>query len=271
MAEYYTPLMASLLRSSIWDQPHATRIVWITLLAGSDQHGEWHGALPGLAREAHVSLEEAEQALEVLCSPDEYSRSKGSGGRRLEELEDGSGWRIINAKEYRNRARLAGRRAADRERKREEREAARASKPARKKRSRRRAETWLPPPDHTLAVCGVPAPSTRRSPRALDPKWAECIRLVDKHAALASVPGMHQAVSDWYVALLDKPERNFLWPSKDALDGHLERLAVNPGQALAAIRRCTIEAWRSPQAALPPSQRQHTTSPDEPHRNAPEL
>ena len=274
MAEYYTPLMASLLRSSIWAQPHSTRIVWITLLAGSDQHGEWHGALPGLAREAQVSLDEAEQALSVLCAPDAYSRTQAHGGRRLEVLEDGSGWRIINAKEYRERARKAGRRAADRERKREEREAAKAetaAKPARKKRTRRRAEAPLLPPDPTLAVCGVPAPSTRRTPRALDPRWADCVRLVDKYPALAGVPGLHQAVSDWYVALLDKPERNFLWPSKDALDGHLERLAARPGQALATIRRCTAEAWRSPQAALPPSHRQHNVTPDEPDRNAPEL
>jgi hypothetical protein len=271
MAEYYTPLMASLLRSSVWGQPHATRIVWITLLAGSDQHGEWHGALPGLAREAQVSLEEVEQALEVLCAPDAYSRTTEHDGRRVEPLEDGSGWRVLNAREYRDRARKAGRREADRERKREQREAAKAAKPVRKKRARKRPTTPLPPPDPALAVCGVPAPSTRRSPRALDPTWAECVRLVDGHSALASVPGIHQAVSDWYVALLDKPERNFLWPSKEALDGHLGRLAANPGQAVAVIQRCTAEAWRSPQAALPPSQRQHTTLPDEPDRNAPEL
>jgi len=96
----YTKLFNSILASTIWRENDKTRLVWITLLAMSDKDGICEGSVPGLADFARVTVDECEAALEVLSSPDKYSRTIEHEGRRIEAL-DGTGWRLLNHAKYR--------------------------------------------------------------------------------------------------------------------------------------------------------------------------
>ena len=79
----YTKLFNSIITSTIWNEDDKTRIVWITMLALADQNGEVQGSIPGLARLAGVSIEDAEIAINKFLSPDSYSRTPDNEGRRI--------------------------------------------------------------------------------------------------------------------------------------------------------------------------------------------
>lgn len=98
----YTKLFSSIVTSSLWSEDSDTRIVWITLLAMADQHGEVQAAIPGLARMAGVTIERTEAALAMFLAPDEYSRSKENEGRRIEVID--GGWALLNHAKYRHMA-----------------------------------------------------------------------------------------------------------------------------------------------------------------------
>lgn len=121
----YTKLFNSLLTSTIWAEDDKTRIVWVTMLAMADQHGEVHSTVPGLSRIAGVPIPDVEKALAKFMSPDQYSRTKDHEGRRIAEIE--GGWELLNHAKYRA---LASRedsktKAADRQRRKRERDASR--------------------------------------------------------------------------------------------------------------------------------------------------
>lgn len=97
----FTKLFSDIVRSTIWREPDHVRIVWITMLAIADKHGVVESSFPGLADLAKVGLEQCGAALEVLKSPDEWSRTKVDEGRRIREVD--GGWLIINYEKYRNR------------------------------------------------------------------------------------------------------------------------------------------------------------------------
>lgn len=90
----YTKLFGSIVHSTIWREPNAVRLVWITMLALSDKKGCVWASVPGLADAARVSLEECEEALVKLSSPDPYSRTQTAEGRRIEAID--GGWLLIN-------------------------------------------------------------------------------------------------------------------------------------------------------------------------------
>lgn len=98
MSDTYTKLFSSITESTVWGEPYATRIVWVTMLAMADASGNVYGAIPGLARRANVTLNEVETALHSFTSPDPYSRTKDDDGRRIEEID--GGWRLINHGKY---------------------------------------------------------------------------------------------------------------------------------------------------------------------------
>jgi hypothetical protein len=103
----YTKLFHSILDSSIWQESHQTRIVWVTMLAMADQHGEVQAAVPGLAKRAGVTLQEAEEAISTLSAPDKYSRTLDHEGRRIANID--GGWEILNHAKYRHAASLEDR------------------------------------------------------------------------------------------------------------------------------------------------------------------
>ena len=98
----YTPLFNEIVTSSIWNESNPTRVVWITMLALADKDGVVNASVSGLAPVARVTLEECEKAIEVLSSPDKYSRSKEHDGRRVLEID--GGFQVLNHKKYREKA-----------------------------------------------------------------------------------------------------------------------------------------------------------------------
>jgi len=101
MGESYVKLFSTITTSTIWEAPHATRIVWVTMLALTDRRGEIQASVPGLARIANVSLAECEAALDAFLAPDRCSRTEEHEGRRIEKID--GGWRLLNYRKYRER------------------------------------------------------------------------------------------------------------------------------------------------------------------------
>lgn len=96
----YTKLSSTLVTSTVWRESAQTRVVWITMLALANQHGEVEASLPGLADAARVTIAECEEALRVFLSPDKYSRTTEFEGRRIEAID--GGWVLLNHKKYRH-------------------------------------------------------------------------------------------------------------------------------------------------------------------------
>jgi hypothetical protein len=105
----YAKMFAAMLTSSVWQESHATVRVWVTMLLLKDQDGIVNASVPGLAHAAHVTLDECQQALEVLAGPDPYSRTPDLEGRRIVKAE--TGWRVVNHTKYRELMSAADRRA----------------------------------------------------------------------------------------------------------------------------------------------------------------
>ncbi len=105
----YAKVFDSMLTSSVWQESHATVRVWLTILLLKDQDGLVDAALPGLAHAARVTLEECQDAVTILSSPDRFSRTRERDGRRIAENEAG-GWIVINHGKYREKLNTAERR-----------------------------------------------------------------------------------------------------------------------------------------------------------------
>lgn len=110
----YTKLFNSIVTSTIWTEDDKTRIVWITMLALSDQNGEVHSSIPGLARLSAVPIPDVERALEKFLSPDPYSRTPDNDGRRIAKID--GGWELLNHAKYRKMASKEDSKAASAER-----------------------------------------------------------------------------------------------------------------------------------------------------------
>lgn len=113
----YNKLFTRILDSSIWLEPHPTRIVWITMLAAMDQDGYVRFAsVRNVAHRAMVTEEEAAAAIHTLESPDPHSGNPANEGRRIERVD--GGWLVLNAKEHRDVFKREDERQANRERQR---------------------------------------------------------------------------------------------------------------------------------------------------------
>jgi hypothetical protein len=113
MGNGFTKLFSSIITSSVWSEDDKVRIMWITMLASADAGGRVTGSIPGMAAVARMSLQDAEQSIAALCSPDPYSRSKKRQGCRL--IEADGGWLIVNYVKYRQKRDPEKRRAQNRE------------------------------------------------------------------------------------------------------------------------------------------------------------
>ena len=120
----YVKLFSSILSSSVWREDSATRIVWVTLLAMADRHGEVSAAIPGLAHMAGVTLAECEIALARFQAPDPYSRTQEHDGRRIVKVD--GGWALLNYGKYREKMRGVERQEYNRRIKQESRARARS-------------------------------------------------------------------------------------------------------------------------------------------------
>lgn len=95
----YTKLFQEIVYSTIWQLPDPVRLVWITMLALKDENHEVRVSVPGLADAAKVSLQDCEKALKILMEPDQYSRTKDYGGRRIAETD--GGFCVLNGEKFR--------------------------------------------------------------------------------------------------------------------------------------------------------------------------
>lgn len=96
----FTKLHATILDSSIWQEPAHVRLVWITMLAMADADGVVQASVGGLSHRARVTREECVDALERFRSPDHDSRD-GTTGERIEDVI--GGWLLLNHANYRDR------------------------------------------------------------------------------------------------------------------------------------------------------------------------
>ena len=109
----FTKLFSSITASTIWSESAETKVVWITMLAMSDSAGFVYASVPGLSKISGVSMEETIKALDLLSSPDKWSRDRDNEGRRIDEID--GGWAILNHPKYRKRRDAEERKAYHRE------------------------------------------------------------------------------------------------------------------------------------------------------------
>jgi hypothetical protein len=132
----YVKLFNSILDSSIWAEDHATRIVWIALLAMADRNGFVRSCPTGLAHRARVTPTECRSALKALTEPDLESGSPDYGGARIEAVE--GGWVILNYRKYRQTRTADERQMSSTERSRKHRDRKRRQREAAAERQRRK-------------------------------------------------------------------------------------------------------------------------------------
>ena len=96
----FTKLDSNIVDSSIWGEPYHRRIVWITFLAKKDHAGIIRASVSGMQRAANVTMEEAQDAITCLESPDPDSRTPDNEGRRIQKIE--GGWKVLNHQKYRD-------------------------------------------------------------------------------------------------------------------------------------------------------------------------
>jgi hypothetical protein len=109
----FTKLFSEILDSSIWQESKETKLLWITLLAMSNRNGEIHASVPGLANRAGITLEDTENGLHILKSPDKYSRTIDHEGRRIKEID--GGWILLNHAKYKAKLSIEERREYNRQ------------------------------------------------------------------------------------------------------------------------------------------------------------
>ena len=118
----FSKLFSDIIHSTVWREKMHVKVVWITMLAMADRHGQVLASIPGLADSAKVTLEECLDALNIFQSPDEYSRTKDYEGRRITEID--GGWLLLNYEKFRERKDDEEQRIKTRERVRKHREKA---------------------------------------------------------------------------------------------------------------------------------------------------
>jgi hypothetical protein len=101
----YAKLDSGIVESSIWSEPCATRVVWVTFLAKKDHTGKVAGSRSGMIRACNVSPDEFDAAVSCLESPDKDSRTMANEGRRIARVE--GGWMVLNHALYRDKTHSA--------------------------------------------------------------------------------------------------------------------------------------------------------------------
>jgi len=97
----FAKMFSSITESSLWSEPKEVRLLFVTMLAKADSCGFIEASVPGLARVANLTIEETVTSLEVLQSPDTYSKNPDNEGRRI--LSVVGGFMLLNYEDYRAR------------------------------------------------------------------------------------------------------------------------------------------------------------------------
>jgi len=98
----YVKLFRSILTSTVWMEPTHVLRTWLTLLLLSDPDGNVLISVPGLAKEACITIDQCREALAKLESPDPESQHREEEGRRILRIgDDVPAWHIVNYAYYR--------------------------------------------------------------------------------------------------------------------------------------------------------------------------
>jgi hypothetical protein len=95
----FTKLDSGILQSSIMAEKPEVFKVWIALLASCDADGLARVSAVFLANACYLSQGVTDKCLDILSSPDKYSRTLENEGRRIERVD--GGYFIINYAKYR--------------------------------------------------------------------------------------------------------------------------------------------------------------------------
>lgn len=105
----YTPIFSTMLEGTLYGRwPHTG--VWACLLSMVDQAGEINKNPQLIATAIGVPFEQLMACIKDFMSPDPGSQSREKEGRRLELIDPARdwGWRVVNSRKYREKARLMG-------------------------------------------------------------------------------------------------------------------------------------------------------------------
>lgn len=95
----YAPLYSEIADSSLWDEPYHVRILFVTMMAKKQADQIVYGDEYRLKKWANLnSMEEVNDALRVLESPDKLRPGQRFQGRRIERVD--GGWLILNGEKY---------------------------------------------------------------------------------------------------------------------------------------------------------------------------
>lgn len=119
--DFYTPVFARIVDSSLWSEPDYVVKVFLTLLAKKDRDQVVRGSAYNIACWAKKTEAEVLDALKILAAPDgRRIEPQPHEGRRIERVEDG--WLILNGLYYQNLMSTVNRRAYKAEKERERRQ-----------------------------------------------------------------------------------------------------------------------------------------------------
>jgi hypothetical protein len=220
----YTKLFNSIITSTIWTEDDKTRLVWITMLAMADQHGEVHASIPGLARVSGVSVQDCEKAIFKLLSPDPYSRTPDHEGRRIAPID--GGWEILNHARYRLMA---------------SREDAKAAASARVQRHRSRKSSVVTPCNASVTPCNASVTVPLHIAEAEAEAEAEADSETQKDASAPfSSPQFKTAWQEWEQHR--REIRKKITPT--TRKRQLEQLgAMSEADAIKSIRQSVANGW----------------------------
>jgi len=127
----YGKVFDSMYEGSLYGQWEAI-VTMQQLIVIADQHGVVDMTPAAIAGKTSIPIEIITKGIELLESPDEYSRTPDQEGRRIERLDEHRpwGWSIVNYLKYRQRGTREEKKQADRDRLANKRNATKANKNA---------------------------------------------------------------------------------------------------------------------------------------------
>lgn len=104
----YTPVFDSVFHGTLCGR-WPTLPVWLTILPMTDKHGQIDMTYQAMSALSGWPIDLLKEAVAELMKPDPESRSDEAEGRRLELIDPDNrqwGWRVVNHRIYREKARL---------------------------------------------------------------------------------------------------------------------------------------------------------------------
>jgi hypothetical protein len=96
----WTPVMDSIVDSSLWMEPYFVRVLFVSMLAMKDRDMVVRRSAFAISRRANMTEQEVLDGIKILSEPDEKrAEPQPFEGRRIQKVEDG--YLILNGAYYR--------------------------------------------------------------------------------------------------------------------------------------------------------------------------